>query len=122
MTLPDPREFDNALKYLRESHKVLLSALAKLEELIKDAEAIGVEKSFATHGTWAELFDFFSAQVPRHEIDEERSLFAILEAKLPRMGFHAPDAPIHFLLEGHEILGQRTVDLVNYWAAFLDKK
>src|SRR3954464_3136710 len=104
MILPDPNNFSDGVAFFREMHKVVLKSCADLDGLMDDAEKQGVFKSFANRPEWEELFRFFTVIAPEHERDEERCLFPMLREKLPHVGFQPLDAPIHFLIEGHDVL------------------
>ncbi len=122
MTLPDPAQYLDGVQFFRDMHKVVLHNCALLETLLSDAEANGVFASFAAKPEWNSVFEFFLKAAPHHERDEERFLFPIITAKLPRMGFQQPDAPIRFLVEGHDVLQHETRQLVTAWDAFRNKK
>jgi hypothetical protein len=118
MTLPDPKSYQNAVQFFHDMHKVVLHNAAELERLLSDAEKNGVFRSFAIHNEWEELFYFFTEVAPQHERDEERVLFPALIPKIPRVGFQPPTAPIHFLVEGHEVMQAKTIRLLEDWQAF----
>jgi hypothetical protein len=118
MTLPDPKNYQNAVQFFHDMHKIVLHNAAELERLLNDAEKNGVFRSFATHIEWEELFYFFTEIAPQHERDEERILFPALIPKIPRVGFQPPTAPIRFLIEGHEVMQAKTIRLLEDWQAF----
>lgn len=118
MTLPDPKNYSDAVAFFHDMHKIVLHSAAELERMLKDAEQNGVFKSFSSHNEWQELFYFFTEVAPQHERDEERILFPSLIAKIPRIGFQPPTAPIRFLIEGHEVLQAKTIRLLEDWQAF----
>ena len=118
MTLPDPKNYRDAVLFFHDMHKVVLHNAAELERMLNDAEKNGVFRSFATHNEWEELFYFFTEVAPQHERDEERILFPALIPKVPRVGFQPPTAPIHFLVEGHEVMQAKTIRLLEDWQSF----
>ena len=118
MTLPDPKNYQNAVQFFHDMHKIVLHNAAELERLLADAEKNGVFRSFAANIEWEELFSFFTEIAPQHERDEERILFPALMPKIPRVGFQPPTAPIHFLVEGHEVMQAKTMRLLEDWQSF----
>lgn len=121
MRLPQPNEFEDPIQLLRACHVVLLEALQKLEHLAQDAQANGLYSSFVKNGAWAELMQFFTVAAPQHERDEEESLFPVLMSKLPSMGFQPKESPVHFLMQGHELMKQRVMAMIQVWRDFLAK-
>jgi hemerythrin-like domain-containing protein len=118
MIIPDPATYQDGVAYFRDMHKLILHNCAELDLLLNDAEREGVFQSFAAKKEWDELLAFFVRVAPLHERDEEEFLFPALVAKIPRVGFQQPDAPIRFLIEGHEVLQQKTEVVVKDWFAF----
>jgi hemerythrin-like domain-containing protein len=118
MIIPDPAKYQDGVAFFRDMHKLVLHNCAQLELLLTDAEREGVFKSFAAKKEWDELLAFFVRVAPLHERDEETFLFPAIVAKIPRIGFQQPDAPIRFLIEGHEVLQQKTEAVVKDWFAF----
>jgi hypothetical protein len=121
VTLPDPAKYLDGVQFFRDTHKLVLRACADLEDLLKDAETRGVFASFAARPEWNSVFEFFLKIAPQHERDEERFLFPVVAAKLPRIGFQQPDAPIRFLIEGHDVMQRETIQLVDAWKTFRSK-
>jgi hemerythrin-like domain-containing protein len=118
MNLPDPRSYQDGVRYFHDVHKIILEHCAELETLLADAESQGVFQSFATRPEWNEIFDFFQKAAPRHEREEELFLFPALAARVPRVGFQQPNSTIRFLTEGHEVLQRNMKMLVQDWEAF----
>jgi len=118
MITPDSKDYQDGVQFLREMHKVVLHNCAELEKLLTDAESRGVFASFAANPEWDSLFQFFLKDAPHHEHDEERFLFPLVVAKVPRVGFQQPNAPIRFLIEGHDVLIRDTAQLVRDWEVF----
>ena len=122
MNTPDPVDYQDGIAYFRDMHKLVLHNCLQLEELLDDAEKEGVFQSFAAKPAWNELLHFFAKIAPHHEHDEETYLFPAIAAKVPRIGFQQPNAPIRFLIEGHEILQNKTSALVRDWDVFRNMK
>ena len=122
MTLPEPSQYTDGVLFFHDMHKVVLHECAELEALLSDAEKNGVFASFSAKPEWKDVFAFFQKAAPIHERDEERFLFPLVIQRVPRMGFQQPDAPIHFLLEGHDIMQKGLEKLVMAWDAFLKKR
>ena len=122
MTLPDPSDYTDGMQFFRDTHKLVLRMCADLEPLLIDAEQNGVFPSFAAKPEWNDIFEFFLKAAPQHERDEEQFLFPLVIRKVPRVGFQQPEAPIHFLVEGHDVLQQEIVRLVKDWDAFRKKE
>ncbi len=118
MNLPDPRSYQDGVRYFHDVHKIILQQCAELETLLADAESEGVFQSFATRPEWNEIFDFFQKAAPRHEREEELFLFPALATHVPRVGFQQPNSTIRFLNEGHEVLQRNMRMLVHDWEAF----
>lgn len=121
MTLPDPNNYSDGIAFFRDMHKLVRQSCAELETLLADAETSGVFKSFATRPEWEDLFRFFTVIAPEHERDEERYLFPLVIAKVPHVGFQQPDAPIRFLIEGHEVIERKLMQLLKDWNVFRTK-
>ncbi len=122
MNLPDPKEYTDGLQFFRDTHKLILHNCAELERLLADAQKNGVFASFAANKEWNSVLDFFLKSAPQHERDEEKYLFPLIAAKVPRVGFQQPGATIRFLIEGHEVLQIATIKLVHDWDAFRKQK
>ena len=118
MILPDPNNYSDGMAFFRDVHKLVLHSCAELERLLADAEVHGVFKSFATQPEWEELFRFFTVVAPEHERDEEQFLFPLVIARVPHVGFQQTDAPIRFLIEGHEVIERKLMQLLKDWDAF----
>jgi hemerythrin-like domain-containing protein len=119
--IPDLSKYQDGIQFFRDTHKLVLRTCAELEQLLNDAESRGVFASFAAKEEWNAVFEFFLKAAPQHERDEERFLFPMITAKLPRMGFQQPDAPIRFLVEGHQVLQRNMEALVRDWEDFRKK-
>jgi hemerythrin-like domain-containing protein len=122
MISPDPKDYIDCVQFMRDMHKVILHNCAALDTLLDDAENEGVFASFAKNPEWNSAFDFFQNDAPLHERDEEHFLFPALATKVPRVGFQQPNAPIRFLIEGHDILKRETEALVHDWKIFREQK
>jgi hemerythrin-like domain-containing protein len=120
--LPDPNEFDDPIQFLRAAHVVITREVGLLDKLLADVQSQGLAESFRVKSEWLEIFHFFTNSVGQHEQDEEESLFPYLRDRVPNLGFQLPDAPIHFLTEGHELLRKRVEDLVMVWKNFQNGK
>ena len=118
MNIPDPATYQDGVAYFRDMHKLILHNCHELEELLNDAAREGVFQSFAAKPAWDELLAFFVHTAPFHERDEEMFLFPAIAAKVPRVGFQQPNAPIRFLIEGHQVLQNKTEAVVKDWYAF----
>jgi hemerythrin-like domain-containing protein len=116
--LPDPNQFDDPIQFLRAAHAVIVKELELLKKLLADVESQGLAESFRVKSEWLEIFHFFTNSVGQHEQDEEDSLFPYLRERVPNLGFQLPDAPIHFLTQGHDLLRKRVEDLVDVWKNF----
>lgn len=116
--LPDPQQFDDPIQFLRAAHAVIVRELELLKKLLADVQSQGLAESFRTKSEWLEIFHFFTNSVGQHEEDEEEALFPYLRERVPNLGFQLPDAPIHFLTQGHDLLRQRVEDLVKVWREF----
>ncbi len=116
--LPDPNEFDDPIQFLRAAHVVIIKELDLLKKLLADVQSQGLAESFRVKSEWLEIFHFFTNSVGQHEEDEEEALFPYLRERVPNLGFQLPDAPIHFLTQGHELLRKRVKELVEVWKAF----
>ncbi len=122
MNLPEPSNYTDGVQYFRDSHKVVLHFCAELELLLTDAKTSGVFASFAAKPEWNSVFEFFLKEAPLHERDEEKFLFPMIAAKVPRVGFQQPGATIRFLIEGHEVLQKAMIKLVRDWDEFRKKQ
>ena len=116
--LPDPHQFDDPIQYLRAAHAVIIKELDLLKKLLADVETLGLAESFRAKSEWLEIFHFFTNSVGQHEEDEEKALFPYLRERVPNLGFQLPDAPIHFLTQGHDLLRKRVEELVKVWRSF----
>jgi hemerythrin-like domain-containing protein len=122
MISPEPNDYIDCVKFLRDMHKVILHHCALLETLLNDAEKEGVFASFATKPEWNSIFVFFQNDAPRHERDEERFFFPALAMRVSRVGFQQPNAPIRFLIEGHNVMQREMEGLVRDWKSFREQK
>jgi hemerythrin-like domain-containing protein len=120
--LPDPHRYDDPIQFLRATHIVVVRELDLLGKLLDDVAAHGLAESFREKSEWLEIFHFFTNSVGQHEEDEEESLFPYVRERVPNLGFQLPEAPIHFLTQGHEALRQRVDDLVAVWKEFQSGK
>lgn len=116
--LPDPNEHEDPIQFLRAAHAVITRQLQSLAKLLDEAERSGLNQSFRERSEWMETFHFFTVSVAQHEEDEEEALFPIVRERVPNLGFQLPNAPIHFLTEGHHLLEKRVIDLVDVWKQF----
>lgn len=116
--LPPLEDYQDPVQYLRATHGVILKQVRELEKLLDRAEANGVSESFHNEPAWKDVFHFFARSAPQHEQDEEEALFPIVRERVPKIGFQLPNAPIHFLTQGHETLQGRVEELVNTWRKF----
>lgn len=116
--LPDPQQFDDPIQFLRAAHAVIIRELELLKKLLGDVQSQGLAESFRARSEWLEIFHFFTNSVGQHEEDEEEALFPYLRERVPNLGFQLPDAPIHFLTQGHELLRKRVEELVEVWKAY----
>lgn len=100
--LPDPKKYKDPIRYFRDSHGVINEALVTLELLLKEAATVGLEKSLTENASaWAEILQFFRRSGPRHEKEEEETLFPVMSEKLPSIGFRSQDDPSKFLAGEH---------------------
>jgi iron-sulfur cluster repair protein YtfE (RIC family) len=118
--LPDPSEFSDPIKYLRASHVVIVAQVELLHALVKEAEQLGVAKSFSVHPDWVSTLYFFSRVLPTHERDEEIAVFPMLIANLTHVGFLAAGSPIRFLQDGHASMEKQAEALVQTWRRHVD--
>ena len=116
--LPDPHQFQDPIHFLRAAHAVIVKELDLLKRLLADVQSQGLAESFRKKSEWLEIFHFFSNSVGQHEEDEEEALFPYLRERVPNLGFQLPDAPIHFLTQGHDLLRKRVEDLVEVWRSY----
>ncbi|HET6512397.1 MAG TPA: hemerythrin domain-containing protein [Candidatus Kapabacteria bacterium] len=116
--LPDPQQYDDPIQFLRAAHAVIIKELDLLKKLLTDVQSQGLAESFRTKSEWLEIFHFFTNSVGQHEEDEEEALFPYLRERVPKLGFQLPDAPIHFLTQGHNLLRTRVEELVKVWRGF----
>jgi hemerythrin-like domain-containing protein len=116
--LPDPNKYDDPVQFLRAAHAVIIKELDLLKRLLADVQSQGLAESFRKKSEWLEIFHFFSNSVGQHEEDEEEALFPYLRERVPNLGFQLPDAPIHFLTQGHTVLMDRVEELVKVWRSF----
>lgn len=117
--LPDPRKYQDPIRYFRDSHGVITEQLAVLERLLVEASALGLEKTFAqSEDAWTETLRFFRRSGPRHEREEEETLFPVLSDKLPSVGFRSANNPSKFLASEHFEMQRLTRDLTDIWNQF----
>ncbi|HET9136022.1 MAG TPA: hypothetical protein VFO76_05240, partial [Candidatus Kapabacteria bacterium] len=88
--LPNPEEYDDPIRYFRDSHKIIVGVVDRFEKLILQAKAQGVAASFVASKEWEELLSFFVAVAPMHEMQEERTLFPVILEKVHSVGFQSP--------------------------------
>ena len=119
--LPDPNKYNDPIKYFRDCHALITTQINLLEKLWQSAEANGVIKSIKEDKEWGELLDFLVNVAPRHEIDEENSLFPLVLEKLPRIGFQQNTTPMRFIHEQHEVMLIRSTELLRLWRQTLEK-
>jgi hemerythrin-like domain-containing protein len=100
--LPDPRKYQDPIRYFRDSHGVINERLVEFERLLTEVAAIGVEKAFTqSEEAWNETLQFFRRSATRHEHEEEKTLFPVLSDKLPSIGFRSANDPSKFLSSEH---------------------
>ncbi len=117
--LPDPKKYHDPIRYFRDSHGVITELLVVLERLLTEAAAIGLEKTFAqSKEAWDETLQFFRRSAPRHEREEEETLFPVLGEKLPSIGFRSATDPSKFLASEHFEMRRLTRDLTDIWKQF----
>ncbi len=119
--LPDPNKYKDPIKYFRDCHALITTQINLLEKLWQSAEANGVIKSIKEDKEWGELLDFLVNVAPRHEIDEENSLFPLVLEKLPHIGFQQDTTPMRFIHEQHEVMLIRSTALLRLWRQTLEK-
>ena len=120
-SLPDPNKYNDPIRYFRDCHALITTQINLLDKLIHDSEANGVIKNIRENKQWGELLDFLVNVVPRHEIDEEVSLFPVVMEKIPRIGFQQSGSPFRFIHEQHEMMLQRSGELLRIWRQTLIK-
>ncbi len=118
--VPNIEDYADPIQYLRAMHLVILDRVHTLEALIQRAQKIKTTGLDLQDPVWPELLYFFSRVLPLHERDEEEALFPVVLQKLPRMGFQPRNSPIDFLLNGHELLTERTELLTDIWRKYMD--
>ncbi|HYM20391.1 MAG TPA: hemerythrin domain-containing protein [Candidatus Kapabacteria bacterium] len=117
--LPDPQQYDDPIRYFRDSHGVVGAVLDRFSKLVDAARKVGVRTSFETSPEWQELLEFFVRVAPIHEMDEERALFPVVLEKVTHIGFQSPTAPNRFIHEQHTIMQQRSKALLALWEGYL---
>jgi len=117
--LPDPRRYQDPIRYFRDSHGIINDQLAQFETLLAEIASIGLEQSFKKNeDLWKELLQFFKRSGPRHEREEEQTLFPVLSDKLPSIGFKSPNDPSKFLSAEHFEMKRLTSSLTDLWKEF----
>lgn len=100
--LPEPEKYQDPIRYFRDSHGVINEALVTLERLLDEVASTGLDKSLKDNAAaWDETLQFFHRSAPRHEKEEEETLFPVMSQKLPSIGFRAPEDPSKFLAAEH---------------------
>ncbi len=117
--LPDPTKYHDPIRYFRDSHGVVASALDALDKVITDSEREGVNTYFPSHPEVRELLYFFTNIAKIHERDEEKTLFPILRPKIKTLGFHLPDTTPAFLVKEHEELNHKARIIARAWEGFV---
>ena len=121
--LPDPKKYHDPIRYFRDSHGVITEQLVELERLLTEASTIGLEKTFEqSKAAWDETLQFFRRSAPRHEHEEEETLFPVLGDKLPSIGFRSANDPSKFLAAEHFQMRHLTRDLSDIWNQFKTMK
>jgi hemerythrin-like domain-containing protein len=117
--LPEPQAYNDPIRYFRDSHGVINEALQVFERLLGEVTAIGLEKSLAQSAEpWADVLQFFKRSGPRHEREEEETLFPVMSAKLPSIGFRSANDPAKFLSSEHFEMRRLTRTLTDIWNQF----
>ncbi len=116
--LPNPSNYDDPIRYFRDSHTVILEVVHRFELLVSQARGSGVSVSFASTKEWDELLTFFVSTAPSHELDEEGSLFPVILQKVPSLGFQSSNTPNRFINEQHEVMQERAKGLLSLWRSF----
>jgi hemerythrin-like domain-containing protein len=117
--LPDPRKYRDPIRYFRDSHGVINEQLVEFERLLQEVASIGPEKAFAqSKEAWDETLHFFRRSAPRHEREEEQTLFPVLSDKFPSIGFRSANDPSKFLSAEHFEMRRLTRYLTDIWNQF----
>jgi hemerythrin-like domain-containing protein len=117
--LPDPEKYQDPIRYFRDSHGVINEALVAFEQLLKEVAAGGLEKSFTQkEDLWSDVLQFFRRSGPRHEREEEETLFPVMSDKLPSIGFRSANDPSKFLSSEHFEMRRLTRNLTDIWNQF----
>lgn len=120
--LPNPNEYEDPIRYFRDSHKIIVGVVDKFEKLLLQAKEQGVAASFAASNEWQDVLNFFVAVAPMHELEEERSLFPIVLEKVHSIGFQTPQTPSRFIHEQHEVMQERSKALLALWRGYMLQK
>jgi len=120
--LPNPDEYEDPIRYFRDSHKIIVGVVDTFEKLLLQAKEQGVAASFAATAEWEEILNFFVAVAPMHELEEERSLFPIVLEKVHSIGFQSPQTPGRFIHEQHEVMQERSKALLALWRGYMLQK
>jgi len=117
--LPDPKKYQDPIRYFRDSHGVINELLVEFERLLTQVAAIGLEKAFTqSEEAWNETLQFFRRSATRHEREEEETLFPVLSDKLPSIGFRSANDPSKFLSSEHFEMRRLTRYLMDIWSQF----
>ncbi len=118
ITLPNPFKYEDPIRYFRDSHAIILSAIDRFARLVSQARESGVSASFASTNDWDELLNFLVLTAPIHELDEEGSLFPVILEKVPLLGFNSSRTPSRFIHEQHKVMQERSKGLLSLWHSF----
>ena len=117
--LPNPAKYSDPIRYFRDCHGVIATALDGLESAISGAERDGVNTYFAGHPAVRDVLYFFTNIAKIHERDEERHFFPLLRGKIKTIGFHRPNTTPAFLVKEHEELNHKASIIAKIWQEFL---
>jgi hemerythrin-like domain-containing protein len=117
--LPDPQNYSDPIRYLRDCHGIIEAQVKKLEELAANADEVGLGVCFLERPEWHDIIHFFSRIAYLHEQEEEQSLFPILKEKFAKIGFHTPRTTPSFLIKEHESINYRTAIIARTWREYL---
>lgn len=117
--LPDPSKYSDPIRYFRDSHGAVASALDALDKVIAGAERDGVNTYFAAHPEIRDILYFFTSIAYMHERDEERHFFPVLRGKITTVGFQRPNTTPAFLIKEHEELNHKARLISKIWEDFL---
>ncbi len=117
--LPNPDNYDDPIRYFRDTHKLISGIVDRFERLISKVKTEGMSVLVAQKEEWLELLSFFVHVAPIHEKDEEHSLFPVMAVKVPHTGFLAPGTPNRFMHEEHALMQERSKALLSMWKSFM---